>query len=92
MVTQVESSPPSSSLDHVEKTKTLICALNLLSRNLPLPPDVFATVSSIYHGADDADSSSDASQLLDDSSKVRLLLTPPFGQSGLSLIWDFELV
>lgn len=69
MVTQVESSPPSSSLDHVEKTKTLICALNLLSRNLPLPPDVFATVSSIYHGADDADSSSDASQLADDSNK-----------------------
>ncbi|XP_008807276.2 probable ATP-dependent DNA helicase CHR12 isoform X2 [Phoenix dactylifera] len=37
------------SSDHIEKTKTLIGALNLLSRNLPLPPDVFDAVSSIYH-------------------------------------------
>lgn len=64
MVTQVESNP--QSLDHVEKTKTLIRALNLLSRNLPLPPDVFATVSSIYHGADDADSTTDLGQLAED--------------------------
>ncbi|KAK9287937.1 hypothetical protein L1049_016382 [Liquidambar formosana] len=50
MVTQLERQP---SLDHVEKTKTLICALNLISRNLPLPPDVFHTVSSIYNGDED---------------------------------------
>lgn len=88
MVTQVESNPPSSSLDHVEKTKTLICALNFLSRNLPLPPDVFDTVSSIYHGVDDVDSSSDASQLVNgalDSNK---------DASGIStygdLIMEFE--
>ncbi|KAJ0987174.1 hypothetical protein J5N97_005530 [Dioscorea zingiberensis] len=35
--------------DHVEKTKTLIGALSLISRNLPLPPEVFDAVSSIYH-------------------------------------------
>lgn len=42
--------------EQLEKTKTLICALNFLSRNLPIPPDVFDAVSSIYHGgADDID-------------------------------------
>ncbi|KAM2542212.1 hypothetical protein TB2_021671 [Malus domestica] len=44
----------SASLDHVHKTKSLICALNLLSRNLPLPPDLFDVVSSIYECAPDA--------------------------------------
>ncbi|KAM7485573.1 hypothetical protein LguiA_001582 [Lonicera macranthoides] len=47
-----------SSLNPIEKTKTLICALNLLSRNLPLPPHLFHAVSSIYHspaGDDDND-------------------------------------
>lgn len=39
--------------DHVEHTKTLICALNFLSHNLPLPPDVFDAVSSIYNGGAD---------------------------------------
>lgn len=38
-----------SSLNPIEKTKTLICALNLLSRNLPLPPHLFHAVSYIYH-------------------------------------------
>lgn len=51
MVAQLESQP--SLDDHIQKTKTLICALNLVSRNLPLPPDVFHTVSSIYRGEDD---------------------------------------
>ncbi|KAF8392449.1 hypothetical protein HHK36_022791 [Tetracentron sinense] len=40
--------------DHIQKTKTLICALNLISRNLPLPPEIFDTVSSIYGSDDDA--------------------------------------
>uniref|UniRef100_A0A0D9ZU39 ATP-dependent DNA helicase CHR12 n=1 Tax=Oryza glumipatula TaxID=40148 RepID=A0A0D9ZU39_9ORYZ len=35
-----------------EQAKTLIGALNLLSRNLPLPPAVLHAVSSIYHGGD----------------------------------------
>lgn len=41
--------------DRIEKTKTLIGALNLLSRNLPLPPDVLDAVSSIYSEGDDDD-------------------------------------
>ncbi|PKA62718.1 Chromatin structure-remodeling complex protein SYD [Apostasia shenzhenica] len=45
MVAPAEVMPP---VDHVEKTKTLIGALNLISRNLPLPPDVVHAVSSIY--------------------------------------------
>ncbi|XAR54646.1 Nucleoplasmin ATPase [Bertholletia excelsa] len=59
MVAQVET-PQGGSLagdledrDYLEKTKTLICALNLLSRNLPLPQDVFDAVSSIYLASDD---------------------------------------
>jgi hypothetical protein len=35
-----------------EQARTLIGALNLLSRNLPLPPAVLHAVSSIYHGGD----------------------------------------
>ncbi|KAK7280168.1 hypothetical protein RJT34_25230 [Clitoria ternatea] len=34
------------------KAKTLICALNLLSRDLPLPSHLLSSVSSIYHGLD----------------------------------------
>ncbi|GMP56492.1 hypothetical protein CsSME_00020957 [Camellia sinensis var. sinensis] len=41
--------------DYLEKTKTLICALNLLSRNHPLPQDVFDSVSSIYFSGGDND-------------------------------------
>ncbi|XP_022930385.1 probable ATP-dependent DNA helicase CHR12 [Cucurbita moschata] len=37
-----------ASLDHLHSTKSLISALNFLSRNLPLPPDLFQAVSSIY--------------------------------------------
>ncbi|XP_062179632.1 probable ATP-dependent DNA helicase CHR719 isoform X2 [Phragmites australis] len=35
--------------DAVERARTLVAALNLLSRNLPLPPAVLRAVSSIYH-------------------------------------------
>ena len=46
----------SSSLeDHVLKTKSLISALNFVSRDLPLPPDLLDTVSSIYSDESDAD-------------------------------------
>lgn len=39
----------------VEQARILIGALNLLSRNLPLPPAVLCAVSSIYnHGGEDA--------------------------------------
>nr|AQX44099.1 hypothetical protein [Dendrobium officinale] len=42
-------------VEHAEKTKTLIGALNLISRNLPLPPDVFHAISSIYNNDAAAD-------------------------------------
>ncbi|XP_031121330.1 probable ATP-dependent DNA helicase CHR12 [Ipomoea triloba] len=49
------ASPVAADQDHIESTKTLICALNFLSRNLPLPQDVFDAVSSIFRaGEDDA--------------------------------------
>ncbi|XP_057424188.1 probable ATP-dependent DNA helicase CHR12 isoform X2 [Lotus japonicus] len=35
--------------DKKEHAKTLICALNLLSRDLPLPSHLLTSVSSIYH-------------------------------------------
>ncbi|KAK6929997.1 SNF2, N-terminal [Dillenia turbinata] len=64
MVTRVGNNPPPTSLDHLEKTKTLISALNLLSCNLPLPPHIFNSVSSIYKAdfndqIDDGDVESD---------------------------------
>lgn len=36
-------------LDHIQKTKTLICALNFVSRDLPLPTHVLQSVFSIFH-------------------------------------------
>lgn len=63
MATQTEGPPRgggSLDLDDVgsdhyllEKTKTLICALNLLSRNLPLPDAVLDAVSSICSEAEE---------------------------------------
>ncbi|KAJ9538434.1 hypothetical protein OSB04_031167 [Centaurea solstitialis] len=47
-VVESSSSSSSSLLDLQRHTKTLTCALNFLSHNLPLPPDVFHAVSSIY--------------------------------------------
>ncbi|KAE9453151.1 hypothetical protein C3L33_14925, partial [Rhododendron williamsianum] len=58
---QVETQPQGSLVDDdgkddcLEKTKTLICALNLLSRNLPLSQDIFDAVSSIYDDVDEVD-------------------------------------
>ncbi|KAG9136143.1 hypothetical protein Leryth_003754 [Lithospermum erythrorhizon] len=46
----------SSAAYAIENTKILICALNFISRNLPLPQEVFDAVSDIYHNSiDDAD-------------------------------------
>ncbi|XP_030536078.1 probable ATP-dependent DNA helicase CHR12 [Rhodamnia argentea] len=44
-----------SSLDGLEKTKSLMCALGLISRNLPLPPDLLNAVSSICDDAGGGD-------------------------------------
>lgn len=56
MVTQLEHHQQERPCpDPVERTKSLICALNFISRNLPVPPDVYDTVSSIYYGEQEAD-------------------------------------
>ncbi|KAJ4833775.1 putative ATP-dependent DNA helicase chr12 [Turnera subulata] len=77
--------PPQVSLDHADQTKSLISALSLVSRNLPLPPELFRAVSSIYHAPNDADSGdSDAGPRGGDK----------FGKPGLStggdLMAEFE--
>ncbi|XP_074341619.1 putative ATP-dependent DNA helicase CHR12 [Apium graveolens] len=53
------------SIPGIQQTKTLICALNFLSRNLPLPSHIFNAVTSIYNdplgdgnGVDNGDSGS----------------------------------
>jgi hypothetical protein len=43
------SSSAGGSKSVLEKSKILIGALNLLARNLLLPPDVLRAVSEIYH-------------------------------------------
>ncbi|KAJ8622684.1 hypothetical protein MRB53_031213 [Persea americana] len=53
MAPEVEKPKPSP--EYIQKVRTLICALNLISRNIPLPPQLFDAVASIYHsGSDDA--------------------------------------
>lgn len=56
------TSSNSSETGDVEKTRTLICALNFLSRNLPLPQDVYDAVSSIYHETPDVDEVGDGGE------------------------------
>ncbi|RYR10112.1 hypothetical protein Ahy_B05g078581 isoform C [Arachis hypogaea] len=46
---ELQKQQPSSKEAH--STKALVGALNILSRNLPLPPDLFNTVSSISHNS-----------------------------------------
>lgn len=53
--TQTQGQEPWLDPDHVRSTKSLICALNLVSRNLPLPPDLYDAVSSICSSREDAD-------------------------------------
>lgn len=48
VATTATADASSIDVDEIEKTRTLICALNFLSRNLPLPHDVYDAVSSIY--------------------------------------------
>ncbi|KAF3457175.1 hypothetical protein FNV43_RR01832 [Rhamnella rubrinervis] len=70
VMAQLESqSQHQPSFDHIHKTKTLIKALNLVSRNLPLPPDLFDTVSSIYHNDEDGTHPSLDAQVADGSDK-----------------------
>ncbi|KAJ3708494.1 hypothetical protein LUZ61_012199 [Rhynchospora tenuis] len=57
----ISPSPSSSSSTEsvIEKAKVLISALNLISRNLPLPPDVLHAVSEIYRGQDEEEEEGD---------------------------------
>ncbi|CAH1449703.1 unnamed protein product [Lactuca virosa] len=94
----LERQQSSSSLpeDHIDNTKTLICALSFLSHNLPLPPDVFDAVSSIYTAAasEDADAGvdatatggSDCDKQVDDASSPN---NSPFPNGG-DLMADLE--
>ncbi|KAF5465666.1 hypothetical protein F2P56_015648 [Juglans regia] len=51
---QLESQSQSQQQQHeIHSTKSLICALNLVSRNLPLPPDLYDAVSSICFTPED---------------------------------------
>ncbi|XP_027362885.1 probable ATP-dependent DNA helicase CHR12 isoform X1 [Abrus precatorius] len=74
----------------MEQAVSLIGALNLVSRNLPLPPDLFHTVSSIYRRSHSLNSSSDASNsaseedLLTDLQDALLDRRPSFS-SGFKL-------
>ncbi|CAN4112776.1 unnamed protein product [Withania somnifera] len=81
---RVGGSPPDES--QLEKTKTLICALNFLSRNLPLPPDVFDAVSSIYEAVDVDVDVGDGNGDVDSSSMPN---GPGTGSYG-DLMADFE--
>ncbi|KAJ6981794.1 ATP-dependent DNA helicase CHR12 isoform X1 [Populus alba x Populus x berolinensis] len=78
----------SSSLeDRVQKTKSLISALNFVSRNLPLPLDLFNTVSSIYSDVGNADFDGGAQE------RSQLLLEYGFnitqqGNPGISIRTD----
>ncbi|XLR45106.1 hypothetical protein S83_029766 [Arachis hypogaea] len=66
-----EEQPQPPPIDHAT---TLICALNFLSRDLPLPPHLLSSVSTIYHSHP-----SSQNQLQDD-----------IGNSSENLITDLE--
>ncbi|XP_022721807.1 probable ATP-dependent DNA helicase CHR12 isoform X2 [Durio zibethinus] len=55
MVAQLEyqQQQEETCLDNLQKAKSLICALNFVSRNLPLPPDLFEVVSAICYDEQD---------------------------------------
>lgn len=79
MVAQLDHPPhqhlqePQLSSDYLEKTKSLICALNFVSRDLPLPPDLFNTVYSIYSGPQNVDNGTLDGVTHDEDESVRVL-------------------
>ncbi|KAJ0033951.1 hypothetical protein Pint_24870 [Pistacia integerrima] len=87
MVAQLEESV-TPSLDHVERTKSLICALNFISRDLPLPPELFDTVSSIYYGHQEGVTEvlDDGVHAADGSDQTAV------AEKGLVLVWKFVLL
>ncbi|KAL1211796.1 putative ATP-dependent DNA helicase CHR12 [Cardamine amara subsp. amara] len=81
---QLEERSGNSQEDPVETTKSLISAINFISRDLPLPPHLFAAVSSMYQATSSSLSLSDFSPPL----------TPPPGNHftpyGGDLMGEFE--
>ncbi|XP_061354402.1 probable ATP-dependent DNA helicase CHR12 isoform X2 [Gastrolobium bilobum] len=65
--------------------QTLIGALNLVSRNLPLPSDLFDAVSSIYHGSNHLNSFADARDSTLADLQDALLKQRPNGVSSSTL-------
>ncbi|XVF63178.1 hypothetical protein PTKIN_Ptkin09bG0067400 [Pterospermum kingtungense] len=59
---QLEEEP---CLDSLQKAKSLICALNFVSRNLPLPPHLFDVVSSICYDEEEG-----PPEAIDDAAQV----------------------
>ncbi|KAJ4722406.1 Chromatin structure-remodeling complex protein SYD [Melia azedarach] len=93
MVTQLEHHQQQRPcLDPAERTKSLICALNFISRNLPVPPDVYDAVSSIYYG--DQDSDNDVVRVDGGSDEGTVVEKPlqdgPKILNGSDLLTDFE--
>ncbi|KAH1156879.1 hypothetical protein GYH30_029611 [Glycine max] len=68
----------------MEQAVSLIGALNLVSRNLPLPPDLFDTVSSIYHRSNPLSSEADAPEqdLLADLQNALLEQRPNYASAS----------
>ncbi|KAG6664462.1 hypothetical protein I3843_02G081600 [Carya illinoinensis] len=73
----------------VLNTKSLICALNLVSRNLPLPPDLHDAVSSIYFAPEDTEANAGGGAGPDDELVPRKSLEDRSSYKG-DLLADFE--
>lgn len=71
-------------LDNLQKVKSLICALNFVSRNLPLPPDLFGVVSSICF-----DEQEGFLGVIDDGTQVEAGSDVP-GHAQTSLVSNFR--
>ncbi|PWA75425.1 Helicase, C-terminal [Artemisia annua] len=69
MTTSLSYAPDEGEGDdnRIDDTKTLISALSFLSRNLPLPPDVFDAVNSIYANGDDVHAPGSDDDSVDDN-------------------------
>ncbi|XP_042457566.1 probable ATP-dependent DNA helicase CHR12 isoform X1 [Zingiber officinale] len=83
-----ENHPSHASDRRAEHAKTLVGALNLITRNLPLPLDVFRAVASIYQG-DTPPDVEETTEGGDASSPAELDTTHEVSTSG-SLISEFE--
>nr|GEW17313.1 probable ATP-dependent DNA helicase CHR12 [Tanacetum cinerariifolium] len=90
MTTSLSYAPDDNDEDdnRIDETKTLISALSFLSRNLPLPPDVFDAVHSIYENGDVHGGGSD--QFDDDDDDDDSLADNGLFTNGGDLMADLE--